>query len=152
YGKRLRYADIKALAQAIQEPPRRWTPEALWRAYELLRKDQVHGSGRRILTDIVSLVRFALRQQNELVPYAEQVRVRFAGWMAQQQAQGRRFTVQQAQWLEMIRDHIATSLEIEVEDFDYAPFAEQGGLGRVSQVFGKELGTVLRELNEVLAA
>lgn len=152
YGKRLRYADIKALAQAIQEPPRLWTPEALWRAYELLRKDQVHGSGRRILTDIVSLVRFALRQQNELVPYAEQVRVRFAGWMAQQQAQGRRFTAQQAQWLEMIRDHIATSLEIEVEDFDYAPFAEQGGLGRASQVFGKDLGTVLRELNEVLAA
>lgn len=152
YAKRLRYTDIKALAEAIHAPPRSWTPEAIWRAYEVLRKDKVRGSGRRILTDIVSLVRFALHQQDELVPYGEQVRARFEHWMAQQANGGRQFTSEQVWWLERIRDHIATSLEIGVEDFDYAPFAEQGGLGRVSQVFGRELPAVLKEMNEVLAA
>jgi type I restriction enzyme R subunit len=65
---RLRFADIKALAEAIKAPPRSWTPEVLWRAYEVLEKDRVRGaSGERLLTDIVSLVRFALRQDSELV-------------------------------------------------------------------------------------
>lgn len=36
YAQRLRFADIKALAEAIQAPPRSWTPEILWRAYETL--------------------------------------------------------------------------------------------------------------------
>ena len=39
----------------------RTTPEKLWRAYETLAKDKVRGaSGKRLLTDIVSLVRTVL--------------------------------------------------------------------------------------------
>lgn len=52
----------------------------------------------------------------------------------------------------MIRDHIAVNLGIETEDFDYAPFAQQGGLGKVYQLFGKELTMILEELNAALAA
>jgi len=153
YSKRLRYRDVKALAEVIKAPPRSWTPEVLWRAYELLETDRVRGaSGRRLLTDIVSLVRFALHQQPVLEPFGEQVRVRFQNWMAQQEMRGRRFTPEQVHWLEMMRDHVAANVEIEVEDFDLNPFAQEGGLGRASQVFGKELGGVLRELNEALAA
>ncbi len=153
HAKRLRYRDIKALAEAIKAPPHSWTPDILWRAYETLDKDKVRGaSSGRLLTDMVSLVRFALHQQDELIPYAEQVRQRFQNWLAQQANMGHQFTAQQIRWLEMIRDHIATSLEIEIEDFDYAPFAEEGGLGRASQVFGKDLAPLLKELNEVLAA
>jgi len=150
---RLRYDDIKALAAAIKAPPRSWTPEVLWRAYELLEKDKVRGaSGKRLLTDIVSLVRFALHQDSELVPHADRVRARFEQWIAQQASRGREFTEQQVRWLEMIRDHVATSLEIGLEDFDNVPFAQEGGRGRASQVFGRELELLLRELNEVLAA
>ena len=36
YAQRLRFADIKALADTIQAPPRQWTPERLWKAYETL--------------------------------------------------------------------------------------------------------------------
>ena len=39
-----------------------------------------------------------------------------------------------------------------VDDLDYAPFAEEGGRGRATQVFGNGLGPLLDELNEVLAA
>ena len=52
----------------------------------------------------------------------------------------------------MMRDHVATSLEMTVDDFDYAPFAEEGGLGKAQQVFGGELQKVLAELNGALAA
>jgi type I restriction enzyme R subunit len=153
YGKRLSFNDIKALAEAIKAPPRSWTPERLWRAYELLERDKVRGaSGQRLLTDMVSLIRFATHRDGELVPYGEQVRERFENWLAQQGNRGRPFKEEQRRWLEMMRDHIATSLEIQLDDLDYAPFAEAGGLGRAVQVFGSELREVIGELNEVLAA
>jgi type I restriction enzyme R subunit len=153
YSRRLSFQDIKELADAIQAPPRSWTPERLWRAYETLDKDKVRGaSGRRLLTDIVSLVRFATHRDDELVPFGDQVRERFERWMAQQRDGGRAFTVDQRRWLEMMRDHIATSLEMTVEDLDFAPFAEEGGRGRAAQVFGEDLGSLLDELNEALAA
>ena len=153
YSRRLSFKDIKALAEAIKAPPRAWTPEKLWRAYDTLRKDKVRGaSGKRLLTDIVSLVRFAMHRDNELVPFGEQVRARFEEWMAQQDNRGRRFTPEQRRWLEMMRDHIATSLEMTVDDLDYAPFAEEGGRGKAAEVFGEGLRGVLEELNGVLAA
>lgn len=55
-------------------------------------------------------------------------------------------------WLGLIRDHIATSLSIEPEDFEYAPFSQRGGLGKVHQLFGEQLTSLIDELNEVLAA
>ena len=134
-------------------PPRSWTPEVLWRAYETLDRDKVKGaSAQRLLTDVVSLVRFALHQQDELVPYPDQVHRRFEAWLAQQRQRNRRFTDEQVRWLQMIRDHVATSLEITVEDFDLTPFTEHGGLGRAAQVFGTDLRPLLDELNEVLVA
>ena len=100
----------------------------------------------------MSLVRFALHQDDELVPFPDKVRARFANWMAQQANSGRKFTPEQMRWLEMMRDHVATSVEITLDDFDYTPFAQQGGLGKAAQVFGKELRPLLDELNEALAA
>jgi hypothetical protein len=86
HGK-VQFKDIKQLAELIQTPPRSWTPELLWAAYEKLESDRVKGRGTtRLLTDIVSLVRFALHQDNSLVPYGEQVRERFARWFAQQES------------------------------------------------------------------
>ncbi len=153
HRERLRFKDIKALAAAIKAPPRSWTPEALWNAYERLSKNKVRKvSGQRLLTDMVSLVRFALHQKDELRPYADDVRDRFEHWMAEQSNKGRTFTAQQVRWLEMMRDHIGTSIEVDVDDFDYTPFVEAGGLGTATQVFGKELRVILKELNEVLAA
>ena len=58
--------------------------------------------------------------------------------VAQQSNKGRTFSVEQTQWLGMVRDHIATSLEIEMDSFDLTPFTNEGGLARASKVFGKE--------------
>ena len=85
YTKRLRFGDLKTLADAIKAPPRAWTPEKLWRAYETLDKDRVRGaSAQRLLTDLVSLVRFATDRDAELAPFGEHVRARFDQWLAHQ--------------------------------------------------------------------
>lgn len=153
YARRLTHDDVKALADAIKAPPRQWTPDVLWRAYETLEHDKVKGAGSaRLLTDVVSLVRFALEQEKELVPFAEGVRARFAQWMAQQESQGRTFTDEQRQWLEAIREHVAANAEVAVDDLEYVPFNKLGGLGKAYRVFGADLTKVIDELNQVLAA
>ena len=150
--QRLTFREIKQLAQVIERPPHQWTPERLWQAYEQLDRSKVRGSGGRVLTDLVSLVRVALHQDSELVPYPDLVRERYHAWLLQQENAGRIFTTEQLAWLERIRDHIAAALAITTDDFGYTPFLEAGGLGKAAQVFGDDLGPLLDEINEVLAA
>ncbi|MBI4502903.1 MAG: DEAD/DEAH box helicase family protein [Gemmatimonadetes bacterium] len=151
YGQRLKLDDIRALADAIEAPPRQWTPERLWQAYETLFAARVRGAPGPVLTNLVSLVRFALTH-DELEPFPDIVAERFQGWMAQQEGKGRKFTPEQRQWLEAIRDHVAANLEITPDDFAYAPFVQRGGLGAANKVFGKDLKPLLDELTQVLAA
>ena len=152
YQRRLTFREIKELANAIGRPPYQWTPERLWQAYEALDRSRVRGSGGRVLTDIVSLVRFALDHDDELVPYPELVRERFAAWLVQQGNSGRSFSNDQVVWLERIRDHIAASLGITTADFDYTPLVEQGGIGKAYELFGEGLMPMIDDLNDALAA
>ncbi len=151
YSQRLGYADIRALADALQSPPRSWTPARLWDAYRLLDQSRVRGSSQRVLADIVSLVRYAIGNDDELAPFAEQVEQRFSGWLATQEIAGNTFTDEQRQWLEYIKDHIAGSVSIEPSDLQYAPFAQRGGIGRAHALFGDGLTAQLEELNLALA-
>jgi type I restriction enzyme R subunit len=150
----LKFSDIKALAEALHAPPHLIDEGQLWQAYAALNKTKVKGTiQRRLLTDLVSLVRFAMQQDNELVPYPERVQSNYNAWLAQQQAaKGLTFTAEQLHWLEMIRDHIAANLGIEPDDFEYAPFNSEGGLGKVHQLFGAELEQVIEEMNRELVA
>jgi type I restriction enzyme R subunit len=166
YKQRLRFEDVRELAEKLvaqvdqlriyQTHPQGWekrVPDELWAAYQKLEASKVRGAAaNHILTDLVSLVRFAMHQENELVSFPEKVQVNFRAWLAQQQASGKRFTDEQRKWLEMVRDHIAANLQIETDDFDYAPFAQEGGIGKVWQLFGDDLNVIIDQLNEVLAA
>ena len=153
YKQRLTFDAVKELADAIQQPPNLWTESQLWNAYAALETSKVKGaSGRRILTDLVSLVRFAIHQDNELIPFPERVKANFRLWLSGHESSGRQFTAEQRQWLEMIRDHIAANLGIDPDDFEYAPFSQHGGLGKVHQLFGDKLNVIIEELNETLAA
>ncbi|MBI4006734.1 MAG: DEAD/DEAH box helicase family protein [Gammaproteobacteria bacterium] len=167
YKQRLNFEAVKELADAIEKPPHLWTESQLWHAYAALEKSKVKGAGgKRILTDLVSLVRFAIHQDNELIPFPERVNANFNAWLATQQnipsplrgegeGGGEKqtpFTEEQLHWLHMIRDHIAANLSIEPEDFELPPFTQEGGLGKVHQLFGDKLNTIIEELNETLAA
>ena len=113
------------------------------------RPSKVRGSGPRMLTDIVSLVRFALDQDDELVPYPSSVE-RAVRRLAPQQEQRRRRLHPRAAALARAhpRPHRRIASAITADDFDYAPFVEHGGLGKAFEVFGIELRPLLEELNE----
>lgn len=152
YKQRLTFENIKELADAIEKPPYLWNESQLWQAYAALEKSKVKGaSGKRILTDLVSLVRFAIHQDNELVPFPERVSANFNAWLAQQE-KTKKFTSEQRQWLDMIRDHIAANMGIGPDDFEYAPFSQAGGLGKAHRLFPEDLQTILEALNVALVA
>lgn len=153
YGTRhLTYEDIRQLADAIRKPPYHLTPETLWYAYQQLEQSKVRGAGpQKLLTNIISLVRFAIGEADALEPFPETVEQRFRRWLAKQEEIGREFTPEQVQWLEMIKDHIATSVVIQKEDFENTPFHERGGLVKAHRLFGEELEGILEEMNSVLA-
>ena len=118
-----------------------------------MEKSKVKGaSSKRILTDLVSLVRFAIHQDNELVPFPEKVNANFKAWLGEQEKRGKKFTDDQRRWLVMIRDHVAANLGIDPDDFEYAPFAQEGGLGKVHRLFPDGLQTIIETLNVGLVA
>jgi type I restriction enzyme R subunit len=151
HRERLTFTQIRELADEIAKPPRQWTPEKLWAAYEGLDRSKVRGSGRRVLTDLVTLVRYALHEDDELVPFPDRVNERYHAWLLQQENADREFTPEQLAWLERIRDTIASSLGVSADDLMGPPFSERGGLGKAVQLFGDELSPLLDELTEVLA-
>jgi type I restriction enzyme R subunit len=151
-GKRLTFAEVRELANAISRSPYRWTAERIWDAYEALEKSRVRGHGGRVLTDLVSLVRFTIEDEDELVPWSDTINRRYEDWLAGHAAQGVTFTENQKQWLGLIKDQIAGSLQVTFEDLMDTPFTQHGGLAKAREVFGNELEQLLSELTAVLAA
>jgi type I restriction enzyme R subunit len=156
YKQRLTHEQLKELARAIERPKQPglapMLPERVWQAYEVLDKSKVRGSATKLMTDVVSLVRYAVHQDGELRPFKDVAYARFEKWLAIQEQDGRKFTEEQRQWLTAIRDHIAASVSIEPDDLELPPFSQWGGLGKAYKVFGGELQPILGQLNEVLAA
>ncbi len=98
---RIDFGDIQELATRISRPPLNRTPELIWAAYDAVeKKGRVRRSNRHTLTDLVSLLRFTLGEDDELVPYADRVRERYAGWLTQQKQAGVNITDEQRWWLD----------------------------------------------------
>ena len=150
HGKRLTFTEIRELANAISRPPRLWTPERLWEAYETLEASKVKGSGTRVLTDLVSLVRFAIEDEEQLIPWSDTITARYEEWLATQAAEGVTFSTYQRQWLDLMKDQVAGSLTIGFEDLMDAPFSQHGGLAKAREVFGDQLDGLLEQLTAVL--
>ena len=94
----------------------------------------------------------AIGQESVLEPFSETVNRRYIYWLEQQEKLGKRFTAEQRAWLEMIKEHIATSVSISIGDFELTPFQEKGGAIRANRVFEQQLDKVIEELNGVLVA
>ena len=153
YKQRLTESMLKELEKKLRDQHATWTEDRLWDAYAVTTPARVKGrsqAGR--FADLVALVRFALEQQPVLEPFAASVTTRFNEWLMDKAKDGVSFSADQLAWLNLIRDHIATAISIEAEDFDYAPFVQRGGLGKAHQLFGEGLPALLDDLNTVLAA
>ncbi len=145
---------IEELHDRLGRPPLMLTTDRLWSAYARVQASQVKGgNSQRQLTDLIALVRFAIGLDAELKPFAEQVDKRFADWIWRHNAQApTAFTPEQTDWLRLMKDHIASSCSLARSDFDYAGFADKGGLQRAWSVFGDQLDGLMSEMNEVLVA
>jgi type I restriction enzyme R subunit len=150
--------DLRQLQTAISTPPFAASPTQLWRAFEVtetLKLNEGNNPPARkgeMLADLVSLVRHALHPDLPLLPYAEEVRERYAVWRLEQERRGVKFTFEQEEWLDRMAEHIATSLTIEPDDFQDGWFGQHGSLSRAHALFGERLQPLLAELNESLAA
>ena len=145
---------IEELHERLSRPPLMLTTERLWSAYARVQASQVKGADRnRQLTDLVSLVRYALGLDVELKPFADDVDKRFQSWIFRHNAQrATAFTPEQMDWLRLMKDHISSSCSISRDDFDYAELADKGGLQKAWGLFGKELDGLMDEMNVELVA
>jgi type I restriction enzyme R subunit len=150
----LNFDMIEELHEHLSRPPLMLTTERLWSAYARVHSAQVKGvDRRRQLTDLVSLVRFALGLEGELRPFADDVDKRFQTWIFRHNAQrGTAFTPEQTEWLRLMKEHIAGSCSISRSDFDYAELADKGGLQKAWGLFGTELDGLMDEMNVELVA
>lgn len=153
YSKtKLHWDDLKRLSEVIKTPPFNLTTSKLWQAYKQLEDGKVHGRSKSDrIVDFVSLLRFEIEKATVLEPFYDTVDKRFASWLSKQKAMGVEFSQEQLKWLDAIKNQIASSVEITVDDFDYSPFDSMGGLGKAAKVFGKEFNRILEELNAELS-
>jgi type I restriction enzyme R subunit len=158
YRAGLRFRHVKELATKLNQPPffvdpsRPETLSRLWQAYEVVEPEKVKGKGGKQLVDVIALVRHAIDPNTPLAPVGQTVEERYRQWVAEKQSAGIVFTADQRKWLDAIKDHIASSLNIEQDDLEEVPFNGIGGLGRAYELFGEKLAVILDELNTRLAA
>jgi len=150
--RRVGFADIQELADRISRPPYNWTPDLIWDAYAAVDVDRVRRSDRHTLTDLVSLLRYTVGVDQELVPYVDLVRERYAAWLAQQEQAGTSFSPLERWWLDRMVEVIGASAGITAHDLDEAPFTEKGGVDGALRDLGDRVGALLAQLNTELTA
>jgi type I restriction enzyme R subunit len=151
-SRRISFTELRELADRIKRPPYNWTPDLIWSAYEAIEVDRVHHAHRHTITDLVSLVRFTLGEDDELVPYAEKVRERYGAWLARQEQAGVSFGELERWWLDKIAEVVATSAGVSADDLDNAPFSERGGIDGAVRDLGTDAASYLGQLNQELTA
>lgn len=145
----LTFEMIKDLVEKLKYPPYSLNTDRIWRAYEITEQDKVTGNAHAI-TDAVSLVRHGIGLDDLLVPFADVVERRYQNWITKLESEGKIFTPEQRDWLDMMKSHIAQSLTIEKQSFDQTPFAEHGGLFGAYRVFDTQFEEIMLSLNREL--
>jgi type I restriction enzyme R subunit len=151
YRAGLKFRAVKELAEALKTPPLSTSPDRLWLAFQAVEPKAVKGKCGK-LVDLIALIRHVIDPNELIVPFGATVEDRYQAWLTRKQAEGVAFNPEQRQWLDAIKDHIAASLSIEPDDFEYAPFTQLGGIGKAHDLFGDGLSAILDELNAGLAA
>ena len=105
------------------------------------------------LTEVVSLVRYALGQSEALEPFGAVVERRFNLWLGREKKAGREYSPEQEQWLRAIAAYLAANAEIAPRDFQEAPsLADRGGIVQARRVLGPGLNELLEDLQGALVA
>ena len=143
---------IRQVLDKLKADKPKLAPLRVWQAYRQL--DDYQGAQPiSELTALVALIRRVCGMDAKLSTFDDTVRRNFQNWVMKLHSGGtEKFNEEQMDWLRMIRDHVANSFHIERDDLEMSPFDGQGGLGRMYQLFGAKMESLLDELNEVLVA
>lgn len=152
-AKALTLATIQELHDALRvaklSTPVLWSTIAQLEPERVRRKTPVNQ-----LTDLVSLVRFELGKRETLLSFEDEVQYKFEQWLERKEAEGITFSTEQRTWLNLIAEHIATSLAMTLDSFKHTRFSRKGNIYKAAQLFGgkEKLVLVVDELNKELMA
>jgi type I restriction enzyme R subunit len=149
--RELTFKMLKELSEQIIRTRPTLAPLRIWKAYEQL--ETVTGQPKNELIALVSLIRRVAGIDSALTTFDKTVDKNFADWVwKKQQGATIKFTKEQMEWLYLMKDHIAISVNLNVDDLDLTPFNAYGGRGRMWQLFGEDMDEIILELNETLVA
>ena len=146
----LTYKMVEELYEKMMSAPYFLSNTKLWEAYSTIYGDKVSTRVEDKLADIISLIKFELKQTDELKSFNTTVNIKFKEWCFKQNEGYGEFSEEQMEWLRMIKDHIAISMNIKESDLELTPFNNKGGLAKFFQLFGAKFRELLAELNYVL--
>lgn len=127
-------------------------PLRVWQAYEQLNGSKL-SAPQSELTALVALIRHVCGIDESLQPFSDTVRRNFQDWiMKRHSGKQAKFTDEQTTWLQNIRDCIIQSFRFERDDLELDPFDRKGGLGKMYQLFGDDMDSLIEELNGELTA
>lgn len=142
---------IKEVLEKLKLDKPNMAPHRVWDAYSALEEVKSERPESE-LTALVSLIRKVCGLDAQLTNYSSVVDKNFQQWIFRKQAGELKFTPEQMDWLRMIKEHVASSFHVEVDDLDYTPFNAKGGRGKMWQLFGEGMDGIIEELNEALVA
>ena len=142
---------IKSVLAVLKQEAPRLAPLRVWEAYARLDALPDNAKPLTELTALVALIRRACGLDAALTPFDATVRRNYRDWILKKNA-GQPFNESQTAFLQLIRDHIMTSLRFERDDLDFAPFDAQGSLGKMHQLFGDGMDGMITEMNQALTA
>jgi len=147
------FGQLKDIAERVKRPPRHWTPDLLWHAYERAGLTTAASDVRHGVSDLVPLIRFELGVDEQPRPYASVIEERFRNWLTRQELTGARFSSDQLWWLDHIAQATAMTIRFDTADLDHVPFSSRGGTDGFLSAFGDDRAlTILDELDRDLTA
>lgn len=155
YKKRhLTEQSLRELADSLQKHNGQLSKANIFGAYKELTKNNAM---LKELTDLIPLVKYEYGLEKQIVPFSETVSVNFQKWTFQKNRHkaGEKinpFTVEQMEWLHLIRDYIALNGSMTLDAFNYGTFAGKGGGLKYYRLFGNDYQLIIDELNLALVA
>jgi type I restriction enzyme R subunit len=143
---------VKEVLEKLKRDKPSLAPHGVWEAYKQI-ENVKESSPKNELVALVSLIRKVAGIDQTLTPYDKTVDKNFKDWIFQQNAgKHNKFTEEQMDWLRMLKDHVASSFHVEIDDLDYNPFDTHGGRGKMWQLFEADMKNIIANMNEIVAA
>lgn len=154
YGKQhLTYEGIKELADALRNNAPTLDIPVLWGAFMRISPKKVSATKHpeKMLTNVIQLIRFALKQDSELKPFDTVATARYNLWLGRMKQRGIIFTPEQMDWLNEIKNFIVYNSSMTEKDIQET-LSDKGGILKAHHVFDSMLSipALLTDLNNVL--